>query len=163
MFSQCSLWRRCSGVTTGRMARCHRRMASRRRAAHLWSPDLLEERSLLSPIAYSVDLRTGIADSPLPPYLTVEVPPSDTNGDGWRETVLRINLNDPSISNPYYEADFRIEYDAAPTGMSVNIGDSRTNDGFGGDAGTQSNDAEINIGKSPSGGNVNDLYILGKD
>jgi len=77
--------------------------------------------------------------------------------------VLQINLNDPRIGNPYNQADFRVEYAAPPTGMSVNIGDSRTNNGFGGDGATQSNDAEINIGASPLGGNIRDLYIFGKD
>jgi len=33
-----------------------------------------------------------------------------------------------------------------PTGVTVNIGDSRTNNGFSGDGATQSNDAEIEIG-----------------
>jgi hypothetical protein len=36
-------------------------------------------------------------------------------------------------------------YNATPTGYSVNIGDSLTNNGGGGDAGTQSNDAEMQI------------------
>ena len=114
-------------------------------------------------LTFSVNLRTGVGDPAIPPYIAYEVAPQDANGDGWYETVLRINLNDLSIPNPFIQAQFQVEYAAVPTGMSVNIGDSRTNNGFGGDAATQSNDAEINIGRSPSGGNVNDLYIFGKD
>jgi hypothetical protein len=36
-------------------------------------------------------------------------------------------------------------YNQAPTGFNVNIGDSSSNDGGGGDSGTQSNDAEMMI------------------
>lgn len=114
-------------------------------------------------LTFSMDLRTGVADSPIPPWLAFETPLQDTNGDGWYNTVLRINLNDPSIGNPYYQANFRVEYTAAPTGLTVNIGDSRTNNGFGGDAATQSNDAEINIGDVPGGTRVRDLFVFGKD
>lgn len=40
---------------------------------------------------------------------------------------------------------FRVTYGSTPTGWTVNIGDSSTNDGYGGDSGTQSNDAEMQI------------------
>ena len=86
----------------------------------------------------------------------------DANHDGWYETVLRINLNDPKIGNPYNVVEFQVEYDAEPAGqVNLNIGDSRTNDSGGGDSGTQSNDAEINIGNGE--GHGTDLYIFGKD
>jgi hypothetical protein len=113
-------------------------------------------------LSFSVDLRTGVVDSSVPPYIVVEDPPVDANHDGWYETVLRINLNDPKIGNPYNVVEFQVEYDAEPAGqVNLNIGDSRTNDSGGGDAGTQSNDAEINIGTDE--GNCTDLYIFGKD
>lgn len=44
---------------------------------------------------------------------------------------------------------------------NVNIGDSRTNNGGSGDAATQSNDAELNIGRVE--GDVKDLFIFGND
>jgi hypothetical protein len=42
-------------------------------------------------------------------------------------------------------ASFTVAYNAVPTGFTVNIGDSVTNDGGGGDQLTQSNDAELMI------------------
>jgi len=107
-------------------------------------------------------LRTGVADIPPAPYITFKDPPVDANHDGWYETVLCINLNDQRIGNPYKVVEFQIEYDAEPAGqVNVNIGDSQTNDSGGGDARTQSNDAEINIGNGE--GHGTDLYIFGKD
>ncbi len=110
-------------------------------------------------LTFSVNLRTGVGDQAVPPYITYEVPPEDANADGWFETVLRINLN----GSPYNEANFRVVYGAEPTGsVNVNIGDSRTNDSGGGDAGTQSNDAEISVGRQETDVN-RDLFIHGKD
>ena len=110
-------------------------------------------------LTLSVNLRTGVGDQAVPPYITYEVPPEDANADGWFETVLRINLN----GSPYNEANFRVVYGAEPTGsVNVNIGDSRTNDSGGGDAGTQSNDAEISVGRQETDVN-RDLFIHGKD
>lgn len=42
-------------------------------------------------------------------------------------------------------ANFTVVYGSTPTGWHVNIGDSSTNNGGGGDAGTQSNDAEMEV------------------
>ncbi|RDH41432.1 hypothetical protein [Zooshikella ganghwensis] len=51
--------------------------------------------------------------------------------------------------------------------MTVDIGDSRTNNGFNGDSGTQSNDAEIQIGGSTQYSDhvaiFDDLRIFGND
>jgi hypothetical protein len=97
-------------------------------------------------ISFTIGLRgqaVGISPSP---FINFEVTPVDSNGDTWFETVLRINLRDPSLSNPYNFAQFRVSYDGNPYGLSVNIGDSRTNNGGSGDSGTQSNDAEMQIG-----------------
>ena len=113
-------------------------------------------------LSFTVDLRTGVSDRPPAPYIAFEDAPVDANHDGWYETVLRINLNDPKIGNPYNVVEFQVEYDADPSGqVNLNIGDSRTNDSGGGDAGTQSHDAEINIGNAE--GNCKDCYIFGKD
>ena len=57
--------------------------------------------------------------------------------------VVRITLN-PAV-NGFSRARFTIVYNGAPTNWTVNIGDSSTNNGGGGDAGTQSNDAEIQV------------------
>jgi len=113
-------------------------------------------------LSFSVDLRTGVADRPPAPYIAFKDAPVDTNHDGWYETVLRINLNDPKIGNPYNVVEFQVEYGAEPAGqVNLNIGDSRTNDSGGGDSRTQSNDAEISIGNAEGHGTV--LYIFGKD
>jgi len=99
-----------------------------------------------SAVYYTIDLRNGVANAPPTPFISLVSSPADTNGDTWFETVMKINLNDPGQLNPYKFAEFRIHYDGAPTGLSVNIGDSSTNNGGSGDSGTQSNDAELQIG-----------------
>ena len=109
---------------------------------------------------FTVNLQNGTGDSPIPGLITYQSPIQDANGDGWNETVLKITLN----GSPYNQAMFQIAYSGPPTGMSVNIGDSVTNNGFGGDAATQSNDAEINIGTAPGAATgANDLLVFGKD
>jgi hypothetical protein len=110
-------------------------------------------------LTFKVNLQTGVGDSAVPPYISYQSPIQDANRDGWFETVLKITLN----GSPYNQAMFQVQYAAAPTGMTVNIGDSSTNNGFGGDFGTQSNDAEINIGDIPGGTRTRDLFIFGKD
>jgi hypothetical protein len=110
-------------------------------------------------LTFSVNLLTGSGDNPVPPYITYQSPIQDANGDGWYEAVLKITLN----GSPYNQATFQIQYAALPTG-SVNwdIGDSQTNDSGGGDAGTQSNDAEIHVGRQETQFN-RDLFVFGKD
>lgn len=46
---------------------------------------------------------------------------------------------------PGQTASFAVTYGSAPSAFSVNIGDSVSNDGGGGDSGTQSNDAEAMV------------------
>lgn len=59
--------------------------------------------------------------------------------------VMKINLDTPGVR--YDSVAFDIFYESASprAGWTVNIGDSATNDGYGGDAATQSNDAEIQV------------------
>jgi hypothetical protein len=113
---------------------------------------------------YPIDLRTGVA-TPLPePYMEYVVPPEDSDGDGWYETVVRVTVDDPHLQFSPMAARFIITYDGDPTGMSVNIGDSSTNDGHSGDAATQSNDAEVQIGDA--GGIVpayDNFFVYGRD
>lgn len=120
---------------------------------------VLAPQAHAGPLTFSVNLLNGSGDSPVPPYITYEVAPQDANGDSWFETVLKINLN----GSPYNQATFQVHYAALPTGsVNVDIGDSRTNDSGGGDAGTQSNDAEIHIGRAETQFNK-DLFVFGKD
>src|SRR5262249_47176401 len=67
---------------------------------------------------------------------------SDENKDGWYEAVLEITLNPAKDCGC---AAFRVFYGARPEFFSVNIGDSPTNDGYGGDAGTTLDAAEMQI------------------
>jgi len=59
------------------------------------------------------------------------------------EVVLKVNL-DPNVSG-FRRAIFEVEYGDAPSDWTVHIGDSSTNNGYGGDGGTQSNDAEMQV------------------
>lgn len=66
-------------------------------------------------------------------------PASRDSSDG--QAVMKLTL-DPRHSG-YMRAQFAISFDEAPAGWTVNIGDSPSNNGYGGDAGDQSNDAEM--------------------
>jgi RHS repeat-associated protein len=57
--------------------------------------------------------------------------------------VLALTL-DP-LTSGFLQARFDVTYNAEPSGWTVNIGDSATDDGGGGDAATQSNDAELQV------------------
>lgn len=90
--------------------------------------------------------------------------PVNQYSDSYYETVLKLNL-DPANS-PFQAATFDISYDADPWGMSVNIGDSISNNGYRGDASDQSNDAEMHIGVPPSTSSspaFDDMLVYGND
>lgn len=130
---------------------------------------LIQKMLLAAPdIEYTIDLRGGALLPSPTPFISFVVPPEDSNNDTWFETVVKINVGDPALNNPYDAVEFEIKYDGVPTGMTVNIGDSITNNGFKGDGGTQSNDAEMQIGthdKLPADDVVGrrDLTTWGKD
>jgi hypothetical protein len=109
-------------------------------------------------VTFTVNLLNGTGDSPVPGLISYQSPIQDSNGDSWYETVLKITLN----GSPYNQATFQVHYTALPTGYSVDIGDSSTENGGGGDSGTQSNDAETQITTegTPSSGVVR---VYGKD
>lgn len=122
----------------------------------------------------TIDLKTGSISENFPSDLiSFVVEPVDVLApysqapDGYYETVLKLTL-DPTNNPAYKTAIFDVEYDGDPLGISVNIGDSATNNGHNGDAGTQSNDAEMQIGVSPfaflmNHPEQNDLSIYGND
>lgn len=60
------------------------------------------------------------------------------------QTAMRINL-DPRQLGGFAQAVFNVTYSSTPTGMTVNIGDSATNNGGAGDAFTQQRDSELQI------------------
>ncbi len=115
-------------------------------------------------VYYTIDLRGGANPAFVSPFISFVAGPADSNGDGWYETVMKINLRDPALANPYQYAQFRVSYDGAPTGLTVNIGDSASNNGGSGDGGTQSNDAELQVGGLlGSTAAYDDLRVFGKD
>jgi len=59
------------------------------------------------------------------------------------QMLLRLTL-DPR-STGYVKARFDVSYGNTPSGISVNIGDSISNGGSGGDNGNQSNNAEVQL------------------
>ena len=114
-------------------------------------------------VKYSIDL-TGGTFAPSPsPFISVQLPPTDSNGDGFFETVLKVNVGDPALANPFDTADFLVSYTGNPRGLSINIGDSVTNNGFKGDAGTQSNDAEFQIGANTRNNPSNAFLVYSND
>ncbi len=99
-------------------------------------------------LAGFVDLTNGnvVILAPFAGCLSVVNAPTDSNGDGWQEAVLRLTM-DPAGGGPcsITEAAFVLDYEGVPCGWTLNIGDSASNNGFGGDGGTQENDAEFHI------------------
>lgn len=69
------------------------------------------------------------------PHLAFQLPDrlADSNADGWWETVLELDL---SPAKGCSCAVFRIHFAEPALGFAFNIGDSASNDGYGGDAGT---------------------------
>ncbi|MGL5132372.1 MAG: Ig-like domain-containing protein, partial [Planktothrix sp.] len=89
---------------------------------------------------YSINLKTGgITGSPNP-YITLISSPTDSNNDGYYEAVVKLNYE-----GALDQVKFVVDYDAVPTGWTVDIGDSVSNNGFGGDGGDTSNAAETQI------------------
>jgi hypothetical protein len=112
---------------------------------------------------YFLDLTTGQtfpSNAPARITLTSLAPtPNPACPAGWYSALLKIDL-----APPCDEAEVVVEYDK-PTGFTLNIGDSPTNDAYGGDT-TTPNNAEMWINQqilwvSSSripGGNDNNLY-----
>jgi hypothetical protein len=84
------------------------------------------------------------ATEPWSRYLRFVLPDRfvDANSDGWWETVVEIAL-DPS--KECGGAKLRIHFEDPVGAWSVNVGDSPTNNGYGGDAGTTRYAAEMQI------------------
>ncbi len=114
---------------------------------------------MATPLTFTVDLKNGTHNLPSSQnFVSFKDVPVDTNNDGYFQTVLKINLNDPNLNNPYDKVEFEITYDQAPSGeFNVNIGDSATNNAWAGDGATQSNDAELQIGANGA------IVVFGND
>ncbi|MGK7941060.1 MAG: S8 family serine peptidase [Crocosphaera sp.] len=88
---------------------------------------------------YVINLKTGeiIGDHP---GITVVSAPTDSNNDDYYEVVLKLDYQ-----TGFDSAKFLVEYDKTPEDWTVNIGDSVSNNGYGGDGGDTSNAAEMQI------------------
>jgi uncharacterized protein (TIGR02145 family) len=64
---------------------------------------------------------------------------------GTGRAVIKVTLDGSVYPDGYTEATFKVKYTEPRQGWTVNIGDSESNNGWKGDAGTQSNDAELQI------------------
>lgn len=82
-------------------------------------------------IPCAIDLKTGLFTGACQnsPLSFVVLPNEGGVNDGWKETVVKVNLGTGCTC-----ANFVVEYEGTPTGWTVNIGDSPTNNGFGGDS-----------------------------
>lgn len=98
-----------------------------------------------------LDLKTGTAYSTLGSnvsFLTFSgvvpgtpAPVPAAGCSGWKMAALKIVI--PGGSNACTQANIVVEYEGTPKAWSTNLGDSPTNDGFAGDAGTTNHDAEL--------------------
>jgi len=77
----------------------------------------------------------GVFSTVFGPTPSTSLAPNSPNG----QVVVKINLKG------YRKARFSVHYYGTPKAWTANIGDSATNDGYCGDAATQSNDAEMFI------------------
>ncbi len=74
------------------------------------------------------------------------------------KTVFKVNLDPAQFG--YTSATYDVYYGQPPNNWTVNIGDSRSNNGFGGDARHQSNDAEMQIRHTTLGVWSNDYLTI---
>jgi hypothetical protein len=70
----------------------------------------------------------------------VQVPPTDSNGDGWLESVIQVQLTDGCT-----RVCAVLDYTERPTGFTFDLGDSSTNNGYGGNDGGPEAEAEVQI------------------
>lgn len=89
------------------------------------------------PISCTIDLTTGRSDCGYIRALTV------LEQAYYNQILVQVNLD--AARSGYAKARFDVTYNDVPSGISVNIGDSISNDGYAGDNGDQANDAEVQI------------------
>jgi|GEM_PF-480627 len=94
----------------------------------------------VEPVTCEIDLDSGRNDcGGISAVQYIDMDRASRNvSDG--QAVLKLTL-DPRRTG-YARATFDVIYSDTPQGWTVNIGDSQSNNGYGGDSGTQSNDAE---------------------
>jgi hypothetical protein len=87
---------------------------------------------------FYLDLKSGVTATN--PQISFKLPAAAVTAAGcagWKKAVLKINLAGCT------QANVVVEYEGLPSGWTVNLGDSPTNDGYAGDAGTTKNNAEL--------------------
>lgn len=99
--------------------------------------------------AFVMDMKTGFAGTfgsngvggPIPSWVSFKTPltPLASPNQGWNRAALKIDMKG------YCKANIVVEYEGDPTLWTVDIGDSPTNDGYAGDAGSTDNCAEVQI------------------
>lgn len=100
---------------------------------------------------------TGVSFLPGGGCVPVALPTNCPASPGWKQAALRIRL--PTGCT---QANVTIEYEGTPCGWTANLGDSPTNDGFGGGAGGSLACAEAQVLNSPLAAGVgNPLSTLG--
>jgi hypothetical protein len=114
-------------------------------------------------VPWVLDLVSGISSTPKPAAITLTTNPVLIGSayPGWMRAGLKINMSE------FKQANFVLEYEGVPEGHTVDIGDSPTNDGWGGDAGSASC-AEVHIvsqnvliyGKAYAPGHVHQFAAL---
>jgi len=98
-----------------------------------------------------LDLKTGAITNTLGSSVSYLSFPGDVSGapaavpaagcSGWKMAALRIAI--PGAPSTCTQANIVVEYEGTPKLWSTDLGDSPTNDGFAGDAGTTNHEAEL--------------------
>ncbi len=101
---------------------------------------------------------TGVTFQPGGGCAAVAVPASCPASPGWKQAALKIAL--PAGCT---QANVTIEYEGTPCGFTADLGDSSTNDGFGGGAGGSTlSCAEVQVLSNPlAAGVANPVGTLG--
>jgi hypothetical protein len=84
-----------------------------------------------STVPWVLDLRTGQSWSPNPVGAISFKTKPHAIGGGWHAACVRIDLG-----KEFKQVNLVVEYEGIPEGYTLNVGDSPTNDGWSGDAGS---------------------------
>jgi len=103
------------------------------------------------------------ADTTVGPFEIVTVPPLRNDlADDFYETVLKITFKGPTWDCT--AAHMTVFFEGEPAGWTVNIGDSMSNNGAGGDSAHQSRDAELWIRHdTPHNPNYRTMTVVSSD
>jgi hypothetical protein len=107
---------------------------------------------VLSTAQVTINLRTGAFSGSSPGVSVAGVYnqgstfPTTTCATGnWWKAFVKVDLTPLPIDNLPRSAFFTVEYEGTPWGWTVDIGDSPTDDGYGGNDGTAEKAAEVQV------------------